>query len=103
MKNKRLISMLCVSAMAISMLIGCGKDSVELKNSEAQSVADSQEEASTEVKEEASTGDDEELEYVELNWYLSITEQPDKQMIQEALDEYFLEKLNQCHLDKSQG
>lgn len=80
--KKKLIALLCVSAMLISVLSGCGNKAEEPSAESAvaeEQVSESQEEAG--------------LEYVELDWYVS-TNATDTDLIQAALDEYFLEKLN---------
>ena len=84
--KKKLIALLCVSAMAISMLSGCGQK-VEEQNPQVET------EEVSESSEETASNEESELEYVELDWYVD-SDATDKDIIQAALDEYFLEKLN---------
>lgn len=91
--KKKLISMLCVAAMAVSVLSGCGSDET-VKESESTPVSESKEESKEVVE---SSEEESELEYVELDWYIyrqNASGSNDIDMIQEALDEYFMEKLN---------
>lgn len=77
--KRKLLSLLLVSAMAVSVL-GCGNDPAGTEVAGTDN--------GTEVAAEN------ELEYVELDWYVSEGQMPDHDMVQAALDEYFLEKLN---------
>lgn len=77
--KRKLVSLLCVAAMAASLLAGCGKSNGEDKSKESTSQG------------EQSTS---ELEYVELDWYVDLAAMPDCEEVNEALNEYFLEKIN---------
>ena len=77
--KRKLLSLLLVSAMAVSVL-GCGNDPAGTEVAGTDN--------GTEVAAET------ELDYVELNWYVNEQEMPDHAMVQAAMDEYFLEKLN---------
>ena len=92
--RKKFTSTLLLGAMVVSLLSGCGK------NEATQSEVSKQETSSSQVVENESSSassvvePEEKLEYVELEWYVPIGEMPDHDIIQAALDEYFLEKLN---------
>ena len=66
--KKKLISLLCAMAMVATIPAGYG---VNAKAAEAS-----------------------DLEYVEMDWYITNAPQPDCEMVTEALNEYLLEKLN---------
>ena len=99
--KRKLVSLLCVFSMAAAMLSGCGNGS-EKESSQESSKPSESGESGTESAESSETAEGDEtaggdLEYAELQWYVlsyqtgNIT---DIDMIQAALDEYFLEKLN---------
>ena len=101
--KRKLVALLCTAAMAATMLTGCGNDAEKTEESVKQSGGQTEAEDSSE--EESAAGDQEaeapseeaELEYVELKWDVlsfQMDNIKDLDMIQSALDEYFLEKLN---------
>ncbi len=92
--KRKLISLLLSVVMVMSVLSGCGQTA---KEETKTNVSETQKETSKEsdsVKETENAAT-EELEYVELDWYVYMNSQStDANILQEALDEYFLEKLN---------
>lgn len=96
--KRKAVSLLCVMAMAVSLLTGCGGTSSQ--SSQPESTPAETENETAEAANETTEGGEsstaaEGLDYVELDWYLTSFGQPnDIDIIQEALDEYFLEKLN---------
>lgn len=97
--KRRLVSLLCITAMTAAMLSGCGdspaKESTSVEEAkEPEENAESELEASSEGEADGTGADSAgELEYVELDWYI-FTDGKDVDLIQAALDDYFLEKLN---------
>lgn len=99
--KRKLLSLLCVFSMAAAMLSGCGDNSGQGSSQESsepgQESAAGADEGNTSQADGTGGTSGEELEYVELDWYV-LSYQMDKitdlDMIQAALDEYFLEKLN---------
>ncbi len=104
--KRKLVALLCVASMAAAMLSGCG-DSSEGKDSQEASgsgqegsqggaaQADGQDSSESGSSGEGSSAGD--LEYVELQWYVLSYQTgniADVDMIQAALDEYFMEKIN---------
>lgn len=95
--KRKAISFLCVMAMAASLLAGCGGTSEQKAPAESSSekVTGTEEGTDEAAKAEDGSSAAEGLDYVELDWYLTSFGQPnDVDIIQAALDEYFLEKLN---------
>lgn len=98
--KKKLVSVLCVTAMAVSLLAGCGgKEGGTEKEPEA--AGQSEESTKEESREEETAGEASEeegggsgLDYVELDWYLPTGSMPDCEEVNAALNEYFLEKIN---------
>ena len=89
--KRKILSLLLATSMLAACLTGCGNETKEY--SETQAVSNSTEESKQ--SEVASQPAEEELEYVELNWLCRADGgNNDVDLIQEALDEYFLEKLN---------
>lgn len=90
--KRKLMSLLCAAAMLTAMLSGCGDSSNTGSESSSQAQQESSDTAQT--GEEGTAGEEAgELEYVELNWFIG-SNSKDADLIQAALDEYFLEKLN---------
>ena len=94
--KRKLAALLCVVSMMAAMLSGCGDSSGEKNSQESPKSAQGEVQGNTgEADGQGSSGED--LEYVELQWYVlsyqmgNIT---DVDMIQAALDEYFMEKIN---------
>ncbi len=93
--KRRWIALLCIMTMLISMVCGCGQTGKEEeKESTSVSETKTEETVKNETVTEETTEVTEELEYVELDWYAMIYKSQDVDIIQAALDEYFLEKLN---------
>lgn len=94
--KRKLVALLCTFSMMAAMLSGCGNDSGEKDSQDSSKSGQAESQGDTaEADGQNSSGDD--LEYVELQWYVlsyqmgNIT---DVDMIQAALDEYFMEKIN---------
>lgn len=88
--KRKLVSLLCVATMVATMLGGCGQETTKepADNSENKQQSNASSEEQTEEPSEEN-----ELEYVELNWFVG-SNAKDIDIIQAALDEYFMEKLN---------
>lgn len=80
--KKQWLTFILAAIFAASALTGCGADGRE---ESSQSTAGSTENA-------AST--EQELEYVELDWYLDLGDRPDDDAVNAAFNEYLKEKLN---------
>ena len=80
--KKQWVTFVLAAIFAASALTGCGADGRE---ESSQSTAGSTENA-------AST--EQELEYVELDWYLDLGDRPDDDAVNAAFNEYLKEKLN---------
>jgi len=88
--KRKLFALLCVCSLMGTMVCGCGKtENPTVKSSE---VSENSSEKSTEVV--SSEVEEPKLDYVELDWYNYDAKVQDLDIIQAALDEYFLEKLN---------
>lgn len=100
--KRKVIALLCTMALTVSVLAGCGKEPAGGQADEKPSESKTEESAasSPEAEEESSGAEGEaagngELEYVELDWYFCINGAgTDADLIQQALDAYFKEKLN---------
>lgn len=104
--KRKLVSLLCITAMMAAMLSGCGNSPAQASKpeEEASGAEESREteesaESEPETSSEGEADGAGELEYVELSWY-AYTDCRDVDLIQAALDEYFLEKLN-CKVNVS--
>lgn len=77
--KKRWISLLVALALTVSAFAGCGSgDTVPAADDNS-----------------ASSGEGNgELEYAELDWYLDLGERPDISIVNDALNEYLMEKIN---------
>ena len=77
--KKRWISLLVALALTVSAFAGCGSgDTVPAADDNS-----------------ASSGEGNgELEYAELDWYLDLGEKPDISIVNDALNEYLMEKIN---------
>ena len=83
---KRTVSMLCACALAASTLAGCG--------SSGGGSAPTSGASKTASAGATTAGTSASQDYVELDWYVAIGEQPDGDMVLDKLNEYLLEKLN---------
>ncbi len=100
--KKKLIALLCMAAMSVSMLAGCGEKEEGGGSSEQtgqSSDSGSKAEESAEGQDGSAEGQDGAgegygLEYAELDWYLDLGERPDMGMVNDALNEYLIEKIN---------
>lgn len=94
MKHKRhkILSLVLVVSLLIACLSGCTGGADDETTTQAQT----QGSTSTTGSDDSTTQEVEELEYVELDWVVRIdaSSKKDLDLIQAALDEYFLEKLN---------
>lgn len=92
--KKKVISILCAAVLVASMFAGCGIGNSEEKKEDNSKQTDAEDNSGDSDRETAENVGSE-LEYVELEWYFYTRQElPDGDMIQEKLDEYFLEKLN---------
>lgn len=80
--KKQWVTFVLAAVLAASALTGCGADSTE---ESSQSTADSP---------ESTASTEQELEYVELDWYLDLGDRPDDDAVNAAFNEYLKEKLN---------
>ena len=87
--KRRLVALLCVAAMVAAMFGGCGNETGQETPDEPGT--ENEDEPDDQTPDD--TADEGELEFVELNWFIG-SNAKDVDLIQAALDEYFLEKLN---------
>lgn len=105
--KRKLVALLCTVTMMVSLLSGCGDKPAQDGGKEESSAESSSggaaggEQSESKETQEQSQPEEEEgkqaasdLEYVELDWYIDAVGQPDQEMVQDALNEYLLEKLN---------
>lgn len=97
--KRKVIALLCTMALAASMLGGCGSqpeaDEKPSEQTSEESAAAEPESSEAESGAEGEAGGNEELEYTELDWYFCLSGAgTDLELIQQALDTYFKEKLN---------
>ena len=92
--KKKVVALLCM--VALCMLAGCGEKG-DGSGSAGQSGQPQDSGSGAEGAGQAGGSESQDgagLEYVELDWYLDLGERPDMGMVNDALNEYLMEKIN---------